>query len=386
MRLEELSGKIAAAPFELLRAEQLFLVLKVIKLASRTQEPSAFFRIVVDTVHNEIPAFSHVSIFEIEQAPGQVRAVAVAGDEGTEKTNSAVRRPWGSLAATLRSGAAWVSNDIGDETGGFVTMAPDSRSALCIPIHSGGRILALLNIESRETGVFSPADVALFEILCEHLADFLQSVRLYDEIRRTSVKIQRMTVICRQVLAAQSMASALDHAVRSVVEGYGYLCCSVALLSPDRGHLLHESHHSRVKFDLPRGHRHELGQGLIGQVAALGRTIHRNDLEGEADDPERASGAKARLCVPLLAGERLLGVLDINATDSDAFKPEDISLMETLGGLLALAIDKAEYLEHTSQTRDYLENLIANAGDGIFVLDPAGVVVRWNNGMERFET
>jgi two-component system NtrC family sensor kinase len=39
--------------------------------------------------------------------------------------------------------------------------------------------------------------------------------------------------------------------------------------------------------------------------------------------------------------------------------------------------------EHASRTRDYLENLIACAGDGIFTLDPAGRVTRWNKGMER---
>ena len=131
MRLAGQPGKIAAAPHEGLRAEQLFLVLKVIKQASRTQEPETFFRIVVEAVHSEVPVFSHVSIFEMDIASRQVRAVAVAGDEGTEMTASTVHRPWGSLAAALRSGAAWVSNDIGEETGGFVTMAPDSRSALC---------------------------------------------------------------------------------------------------------------------------------------------------------------------------------------------------------------------------------------------------------------
>ena len=93
MRLAGQPGKIAAAPHEGLRAEQLFLVLKIIKQASRTQEPETFFRTVVDAVHNEVPAFSHVSIFEMDNSPGQVRAVEVAGDEGTEKTGSDGRRP-----------------------------------------------------------------------------------------------------------------------------------------------------------------------------------------------------------------------------------------------------------------------------------------------------
>jgi len=374
---------IAPAPPEGLRAEQLFLVLKVIKQASRTQEPESFFRIVVDAIHAEAPDFSHVSIFETGPQPGQVRAVAMAGDAGMEARWGAVERPWGSLAAALRSGAAWVSNDIGDDTGGFVTMSPDTRSALCIPIRSGDQVLALLNIESRETDVFSPADVASFEILSEHLADFLTSVRLYDENRRTGSKIQRMTGICRHVLAAPSMASALEHAVRSVVEGYGYQCCVVALLAQDGSHLYHEAHYSREPVDFRRGKRYEMGHGLIGRVAALGRTILCDDLERPEQDTGRVAGCMARVGIPLMAGERLMGVLDISALEPGAFKPEDVSMMETLGGLLALAIDKAQYLEQTSQTRDYLENLIANAGDGIFVLDPMGVVIRWNLGMER---
>src|SRR5262249_42851142 len=60
-----------------------------------------------------------------------------------------------------------------------------------------------------------------------------------------------------------------------------------------------------------------------------------------------------------------------------------IGLMETLARQVALVVDKARFLEETRRARDYLENLIANAGDGIMALDTQGRVIRWNQGMER---
>ena len=382
MRLAGPPGRIASTSHEGLRSEQLLLVLRIIKQASRTQEPADFFRIIVDAVHNAVPAFSQVTLFERDQDSDQVHVVAAAG-EPADETASSPGPPPGSLLAALRSGETWVSNDVTEQPDGFVTAAADSRSVLCIPIRASDRVVALLNIESRQPDLFSPADVALFEILCEHLAEFLQLVRLYDEVRRTNVKIQHVTEICREVLGAASMPAAVEITVRSVVERYGYHACGVALLSPDKSRLIHEARHSADPADSTRSLDEAPDQGLVGRVASTRRTIHCSILDSEARDLVQAGGAKARLCIPLLAGDRLVGVLDISAREVDAFAPGDISLMETLARFLATAIDKAHYLDRTSRTRDYLENLIANAGDGIFVLDTTGVVVRWNPGMER---
>ena len=366
-----------------LRAEQLFLVLNIIKQASRSLDPPTFFRLLAQSIYREIKTFSHVSVFEWDAGRACVRALAVAGDVGADGLSQPHVPPPGGLTEAIARGTVFVSNNLLAEARGLRPVAPMSRSALCIPIHSGERILALLNIESRETRVFGPADVALFEILAEHLANFLQGLTLFEELRDQSVKINRITEICRLVFSAASLEDALQVAVRAVVESYGCYCACVAFLSEDGRSLDYKTHHAQADVPVPDGFRQEIGAGIAGRVARERRTICCRDTSADPDYVAVVPDVRSKLCIPLLADGTLIGVLDLSGREIDAFDGEDVSLMETLARQLALVVDKARILEDTRRSRDYLENLIASAGDGILALDAAGRIIRWNLGMEK---
>ena len=377
------AGALEQARKDGLRAEQLFLILDIIKQASRSLDPPTFFRLIVETIYREVKSFSHVSIFEWHPDRGALRAMATAGEGGVSAEVGRDAAPTGMLAKAITKSCPCVSNDLRRDPHGTSPIARLSRSALCIPIKSGGRILALLNIEGREAGMFEPHDAALFEILGEHLANFLQGVRLYEEVRCKSVKIQRITDICRRVFGAPSLQEAVQIAVRAVVDEYGYDGACVAFVSGDGRSLVHQAHHARDAVELPSGYQPELGRGIVGRVASERATVCCNDTLSDPDHVALVPGVRAELCIPLLAGETLVGILDVSARETNAFDSEDVSLMETLGRQLALVMDKARYLEQIRLTRDYLENLVTNAGDGILTLDAGGRIARWNLGMER---
>ena len=92
-----------------------------------------------------------------------------------------------------------------------------------------------------------------------------------------------------------------------------------------------------------------LGQGISGRVAAEGRPIH---LRGRADRRnydlirERVD-VESALCVPLIHGGKVLGVLNVHhATHADVFSDEDLRFMEQLARLDAQIIARAQ--EHES--------------------------------------
>jgi len=368
---------------ESLGSEQLFLVLGIMKHASRALDPPTFFRLLVDSIYREVKLFSHVSIFSWDPDRAQVRAMAVAGEGGEGLLPGEYDAASGALAEAIGHSSSYVSNNLRNEVRGIRPVAPLSRSVLCIPIRAGERILALLNIESRETNVFSAAEVALFEILCEQLANFLHGVSLYGEINEKNAKIHRITDICRRVFGAGSVQEALQLSVRAVVEEYGYFAACVAFITEDGRFMVLQAHHARVAVQIPPLYKQEIGRGIVGTVAAERHTVICNDTDAERSYVPLLPGVRSELCIPLLVGEKLVGVLDVSGCETNSFDNEDVNLMETLAGQLALIMDKAIYLERTRVTRDYLENLIANAGDGILALDLQGRINRWNLMMER---
>jgi GAF domain-containing protein len=101
------------------------------------------------------------------------------------------------------------------------------------------------------------------------------------------------------------------------------------------------------------------GNSLAGRVAAQ----HRPTIAGSQGDDSvylgdpALPGARAELAVPLVAGERLLGVLDLQSIQFEAFSEEDLVVMTTLGTQLAVALDHCRLLNETEATLAEVEKV-----------------------------
>ncbi len=103
------------------------------------------------------------------------------------------------------------------------------------------------------------------------------------------------------------------------------------------------------------GQRIPLGQGVAGWVAATGQAIAVADVQQDprwAQDVGRAVGYLPRtmLAVPLLLGDRVIGVLQL--LDKDGGRPFDAADMATLGlfaNQAAVAIDQSRVMRSLSR-------------------------------------
>jgi signal transduction histidine kinase len=90
-----------------------------------------------------------------------------------------------------------------------------------------------------------------------------------------------------------------------------------------------------------------IGQGLSGRVLATGQPVLSKDLDD--DDrviPEiRSTGSNAEvrsyLAVPLVCLGEIIGALQIDATEADAFDTDDVTLLEGLAAQVAAIIESA---------------------------------------------
>ncbi len=88
----------------------------------------------------------------------------------------------------------------------------------------------------------------------------------------------------------------------------------------------------------------ELGQGLVGATAANGEQILVNDVSAEprfryVDSlPETQSEA----VIPLKIEERVVGVLDLQSSERNAFHPRDLLVLRALADNIATAVEGAQ--------------------------------------------
>ncbi len=96
------------------------------------------------------------------------------------------------------------------------------------------------------------------------------------------------------------------------------------------------------------GRRIPLGVGILGRVARTGeRALVQNALPGNLTGilPD----SRAVLCIPITYGESLLGVLNIESRNENAFSPQDVLILNTLADLLATALHNAFVFQKLQQ-------------------------------------
>jgi len=107
-----------------------------------------------------------------------------------------------------------------------------------------------------------------------------------------------------------------------------------------------------------RGLRLPFGAGsLNGTAAAERRTVIVGDTSAAFSFRPNPllPDTRSEMCVPLLSGDQVLGVLDLQSAHSGAFSEDHLSVFEALAAQLAVAIQNAELFAVTEQARTEIE-------------------------------
>ena len=129
--------------------------------------------------------------------------------------------------------------------------------------------------------------------------------------------------------------------------------CSIAIYNPT-DNLLHIDFTSGEKISELRQMTMELGQGILGQVAASRTSVKVDDVTSDPrfdDSADRQSGftTNSIIAVPLARRDKLLGVLEVinKRGPTPQFDDDDRMLLELVANQAALAVDNARLLEQS---------------------------------------
>ncbi|NWF64977.1 MAG: GAF domain-containing protein [Chloroflexi bacterium] len=217
--------------------------------------------------------------------------------------------------------------------------------------------------------------IGLFALLFAWYRDNLERLRL-NEIRRAQAELEERNRALQQaqqevsarlgemrlaarVGAAVSQVRALDDlladAVETIRERFDLYYAQVYLLDPARTHLVLESGSGEVGRQLKASnHRLPLdGASLNTRAVNERQTILVQDT---AKSPAFKSNpllpaTRSEVSIPLKAGETVIGTLDLQSAQADAFYAENLPAFETLAGQIAIAIQNARLLEEAQQAR-----------------------------------
>jgi signal transduction histidine kinase len=195
---------------------------------------------------------------------------------------------------------------------------------------------------------FTRRDLITLRVFARHAAIAIINARRYADERRRIERLELIAHVGRLVTANLQLEDLLQQAADALHEVLGYPNVAIPLIElNDPDTLVLRTVGGAYKHIVLGEYRIPITQGLMGAAATTRDVVLANDVDA---DPRYiptpgATGIRAELAVPILLGDRCLGVVNVESADS--FGELDAMGLRIVAGQLAVAIENARLYAST---------------------------------------
>jgi len=236
---------------------------------------------------------------------------------------------------------------------------------IAVPLIAQTHRLGVFAIGKRDTQPYTSEEITTFTNLAALTATALEKAQLFEEVNRRARQLGALNDISQKLVAAETadVDALLELITKSAVSILDAEAGSLLLADDDEsGDMIFRAVIGGASDEL-MGQRIPKGRGLIGEVTRTGRPQISNQTQNDHRwQGELAKGSfrtQSILAVPLVAKDRIVGVLEVlNKQDGTAFREEEVGLLTTFASQAAVAIENARLFAMTgSALNQRLEEL-----------------------------
>ena len=223
------------------------------------------------------------------------------------------------------------------------------RSALFVPLIAGDTVIGTMSIQSYRRHAYRESDQRVLSAMANQAALAIQKARLFAQEHKRARQLETIDQVSRQISATLELPELFQRVVRLVRENFGYYHVAIYTVDRTRKSVTFQASSSAAEQDIAPEVAWE--QGLVGWVAVHGDSVTVNDVDREPRYRcvDALEETRSELTVPVLLDDALVGVLDVQSDQADAFGPDDLFILETLGSQIAIAIQEGRLYEAERQ-------------------------------------
>ncbi len=209
------------------------------------------------------------------------------------------------------------------------------------PLKSGGENLGVLIISCQSGTRLTAKHEQIIKGLAGQIATAIQEAKLRGKLER---KVSQLTAISRashHLTAILDLPVLLQEVVAFLANELGYDYAGLFLFDKEAEEIHLEAKAGNLADLVPDGYRQSVNLGLTGWAVRNAKPLVSEGATGQAEVAGQKLPAKARMCLPLVVGQEVLGVLDLNSTKPGVFTPDEVTAIDILARQLAIAIHNA---------------------------------------------
>ncbi|MEW5873350.1 MAG: GAF domain-containing protein [Chloroflexota bacterium] len=230
-----------------------------------------------------------------------------------------------------------------------------TKSEIAVPLRISDKTIGVLDVHSQHTSAFDEQDISILQILADQLSTAIETTRLFDAAQRQLSELTMLHAVATACAQATSHDSLIEQATDIIGDAFYPDNFGVILVEEQAGQLV--KHASYREYPNADPQNIPLGTGITGKVALSGEPRRLDDVSLDpaylAVDPQ----TRSELCVPLKTSEYIIGVINAESRQPNAFNDADERLLTTLASQLATGIERARLHEKTQRQLAELEAL-----------------------------
>ncbi len=233
-----------------------------------------------------------------------------------------------------------------------------SQSALVVPMKYRRQMVGTIGLESTKNGAFTIYDEHLLVVIASHVAGLLENGRLRREAESRAQNLSLIHEVVEQIISLTDVKQVAQIASELMAKYFGYELAAIILTDGQEKNLRvagiggHAAELVRKGLEILGGGAEE---GIVKRVAITGENILIPDVDQNPfyhPIPQWEAGSE--MCVALKDGDQILGVIDVESQQKNAYSQNDLLVLESLAGIVSGVILSAEQYGKLQATVDQL--------------------------------
>jgi diguanylate cyclase (GGDEF)-like protein len=251
-----------------------------------------------------------------------------------------------------------------------------AKSWLGVPMIYKDNVEGVMNIQDYDhENVYSAVDESFLLSIASRAAVVIANTRLFEEEVKRAKELSLMNQIAHRLTKSLDIRTICESVTVSIIENFKNFNVAIFLL---KNKVLELQKLSRGFVDeVPRNLRIKPGQGIVGTILKTSEPIITNDVA--LDRHYVAYGqtcTKSEIALPLKISRKLVGVLDIQCNERNAFNQNSVRTLELIADRLSVAIHNARLYEDATDHAKELAVSFTIAQSVISTLDLDDVLLK----------
>jgi PAS domain S-box-containing protein len=276
---------------------------------------------------------------------------------------------------------------------GFPPNHPSMRSFLGAPIMTAMQRYGSVYVTDKLGGMpFNDEDTQILSTLALQVGVAYENARRYGELQREMIERKRAQAELTALYDATSYLFKSDNLLdlghqiaHGVVQEFKQSDCGILLVSRKQNQIVRLARTGTydVLADQPLALN---GPGLVPEAARTGKLVYAPDVTRDPRYVPNAAQTRSELVVPLRTGKGVIGVLDLQSIDLDAFSERDQRIIVAFAERAASAVEIMQLYEEVNQhaaelewrvaqrtaelhrSKEHVEAILNNTSDAVIVL------------------